>query len=292
MCHSNLDFDPARHQEAFGGSKALTTRLFTLSQGQLAIAFPEGFGMPLLGDHPLSLTTQALNLNPTGEAVSVRHRVSIHYAKQSQLSAPMKPLFTKGVYGLQLLEGENGYFGVDAPKQETHGPGCLQGQNATTHVFGDAQGRKFTGHWVVKPGREVNQTLVTKILELPYDTTIHYIAVHLHPFAESLELRDLTEGKVVFKSSTRPFPDRIGLAHVDSFSSVEGIPIYQDHEYELVSVYQNITDKDQDSMAVMNLYMLDKDFVAPALEPVSQPDDGGGGPPAAAVEPSASAAER
>ena len=117
----------------------------------------------------------------------------------------------------------------------------------------------------MKPGREVNQTLVTKILELPYDTTIHYIAVHLHPFAESLELRDLTTGQVVFKSSTRQFPDRIGLAHVDSFSSVEGIPIYKDHEYELVSVYQNITDKDQDSMAVMNLYMLDKDFVVPAL---------------------------
>jgi hypothetical protein len=144
----------------------------------------------------------------------------------------------------------------------------------------------------VKPGREENRTLVTKILELPYDTTIHYIAVHLHPFAESLELRDLTTGQSVFKSSTRPFPDRIGLAHVDSFSSVEGIPIYKDHEYELVSVYQNITDQDQDSMAVMNLYMLDKDFVAPTLEPISQPDDGGGGPPAAAAEPSSSAAER
>ena len=141
----------------------------------------------------------------------------------------------------------------------------------------------------MKPGREVNQTLVTKILELPYDTTIHYIAVHLHPFAESLELRDLTAGQVVFKSSTRQFPDRIGLAHVDSFSSVEGIPIYKDHEYELVSVYQNVTDKDQDSMAVMNLYMLDKDFVAPTLAPGSQPDDEGGGPPAVAAEPSAAA---
>jgi hypothetical protein len=288
MCHSNLDFDPSRHQQAFGGSKSLTTRLFTLSQGQLEISFPAGFGMPLLGDEPLSLTTQALNLNPTGESVGVRHRVSIHYAKQSQLTTPMKPLFTKGVYGLQLLEGENGYFGIESPKEESHGPGCLQGQNAANHVFSDGQGRKFTGHWVVKPGREENRTLVTKILELPYDTTIHYIAVHLHPFAESLELRDLTTGQSVFKSSTRPFPDRIGLAHVDSFSSVEGIPIYKDHEYELVSVYQNITDQDQDSMAVMNLYMLDKDFVAPTLEPISQPDDGSG-PPAVAADHAATA---
>jgi hypothetical protein len=284
MCHSNLDFDPSRHQESFGGSKSLTTRLFTLSQGQLDIAFPPGYGIPLLGNEELKLTTQVLNLNPTGESVGVRHRVSIRYAKQSELAKPMQPLFTKGVYGLQLIEGKDGYFGIETPQQETHGPGCLQGQNATTHTFNDAHGRKFTGHWVVKPGREVNQTLVTKILDLPYDTTIHYIAVHLHPFAESLELRDLTSGQVVFKSSTRQFPDRIGLAHVDSFSSVEGIPIYKDHEYELVSVYQNTTDQDQDSMAVMNLYMLDQDFTPPTLEPAPQPADESGGPPAVAGE--------
>jgi len=285
MCHSNLDFDPSLHQQTFGDTgKSITTRLFTLSQGQLDIAFPPGFGIPVLGNEPLSLTTQALNLNPTGESVGVRHRVNIHYAKQAETTKPMSALFTKGVYGLQLLEGPNGYFGVEEPKEGTHGPGCLQGQNATSHFFTDPQGRKFTGHWVVKPGRETNNTLVTKILDLPYDTTIHYIAVHLHPFAESLELRDLTAGKTVFKSSTRQFPDRIGLAHVDSFASGPGIPIYKDHEYELVSVYQNNTDKDQDSMAVMNLYMLDQDFVIPKASELIESDDGSG-PPAVAAEP-------
>jgi hypothetical protein len=275
MCHSNLDFDVARHQQTFGGSKSITSRLFTLSQGQLDIAFPEGFGLPLVASEPLALTTQVLNLNPSSQSVEVRHHVTVRYARQADLERPIQPLFTKGVYGLQLLEGADGYFGLDTPDQSVHGPGCLQGQNAASHIFADAQGRKFTGHWVVKPGREVNHTLVTRILDLPYDTTIHYIAVHLHPFAESLELYDLTTGASVFKSSTRPFPDKIGLAHVDSYSSAVGIPIYKDHEYELVSVYQNITDQDQDSMAVMNLYMLDKDFVAPgsrSVEPATEVD--------------------
>jgi hypothetical protein len=215
--------------------------------------------------------------------VSVRHRVTIRYSKQAERVMPMRPLFTKGVYGLQLLEGQSGHFGIDAPDRQLHGPGCLQGQNATTHEFQDPQGRKFTGHWIVKPGREENRTLVTKILELAYDTSIHYIAVHLHPFAESLELRDLTTGKSVFKSATRQFPDRIGLAHVDAFSSVSGIPIYKDHEYELVSVYNNTTDRDQDSMAVMNLYMLDKDFVMPGSAPTPAPA------PAALLDPPAEA---
>ena len=42
-----------------------------------------------------------------------------------------------------------------------------------------------------------DRTLVTELMSLPYDTTVHYIAVHLHPFAESLELIDLTTGKNV-----------------------------------------------------------------------------------------------
>lgn len=60
-------------------------------------------------------------------------------------------------------------------------------------------------------------------MQILYETRIHYIAVHLHPFAESLELRDLTTGESLFTSSARNYEDRIGLAHVDYFSSSEGI---------------------------------------------------------------------
>jgi hypothetical protein len=45
---------------------------------------------------------------------------------------------------------------------------------------------------------------------------------------------------------------------VDHFSSREGIPLYRDHEYELVSIYNNTTPVDQDSMAVMHLYVRDR----------------------------------
>jgi hypothetical protein len=97
-------------------------------------------------------------------------------------------------------------------------------------------------------------------MQIPYDTTAHYIAVHLHPFAESLELRDLTADKSLFKSAVENFEGRIGLERVDYFSSVEGIELFKDHEYEIVSVYDNTTDEEQDSMAVMYLYLRDKVF--------------------------------
>jgi len=57
----------------------------------------------------------------------------------------------------------------------------------------------------------------------------------------------------------------IGLEHVDHFSSEKGIPVYKDHEYELVTVYDNTSGQPQDSMAVMFLYMLDRDFRKPVL---------------------------
>jgi hypothetical protein len=257
----------ARHRQIFGWRKYPSRRVFTLSEGQTEVRLPDGFGIPLRSDEPLSVTAQVLNHNHKGDPVRVRQRVTVHFVRDRALPRPLVPLYQRGVNTLVRVDGPSGGYGEEVEEHAAHDHGGADGMAADTMPYRDKKGRSFAGHWVVKPGREVNHTLVTKILELPYDTTIHYIAVHLHPFAESLELRDLTTGTTVFRSGTRPFPDRIGLAHVDSYSSVEGIPIYQDHEYELVSVYQNITDRDQDSMAVMNLYMLDHDFVLPIAAP-------------------------
>lgn len=56
------------------------------------------------------------------------------------------------------------------------------------------------------------------------------------------------------------FNNSIGIDQVDYYSSALGIPLYKDHEYELLSVYNNTTSYDQDVMAVMFLYVLDKEF--------------------------------
>lgn len=262
MCHSNLDIDPSAHAKALDAQGSISGRLFTLSQGQFKIAFPTGFGIPIMSSEKLSLTTQVLNLNVAKpKDLKVRHRVSVRYARESEIDGEMKPLFQKSAYGLALIEGPDGHFGMSPG--EGHGEGCIARENASEHEYDDEHNRRFTGHWVVKPGREVNRTKVTKLLGIPYDTTAHYIAVHLHPFAESLELVDKTTGKTVFKSKARNYTTKIGLEHVDYYASVEGMPFYDDHEYELVSVYNNTTKEEQDSMAVMYVYFLDKEFDKP-----------------------------
>jgi len=263
MCHSNLDINMPQHMRILGLERVSPNRVFTLSQGQQQIRFPEGFGMPIVSLEAFRLTTQVLNLNRADESFEVRHKVSIEYIRDADLKVPLKPLFQLSANAMVLVEGTDGHFGLPPEADpNVHGTGCLVGTSAsdTGGLFRDDYGRRFSAHWQVKPGREVNHTNVTRFMNAPFDTTVHYIAVHLHPFAESLELRDLTTGKTLYHSRTRPAEGRIGLAHVDYYTSAEGIPIYKSHEYELVSVYNNTTAELQDSMAVMYLYALDKEY--------------------------------
>jgi hypothetical protein len=265
MCHSNLDVDPRAHWKHFGSNAAISGRLFTLSQGQQDIRFPNGFGIPMMSNQPLDLVTQVLNLNLPEPDLKVRHKVAIRFVRDKETATPMKPLFQKAVQGFKSLEDAPAHYGYG--KQEdsvAQHAGCSVGMAAVKgDVSKDDFGKKFTGHWIVEPGREVNRTMVTKFLRLQFDTKIHYIAVHLHPFAQSLELIDKTAGKTVFRAETRNSADKIGLEHIDYFTSDEGVPLYKDHEYELVSVYENTSGEDQDSMAVMYLYLHDQNFTRP-----------------------------
>jgi len=97
-------------------------------------------------------------------------------------------------------------------------------------------------------------------MNIPYDATIHYILVHLHPFAESLELVDITKNKRVFRAKVKNFTDKVGLKKISIFKSKKGIPIYKDHDYELISIYNNTSNEDQDAMAVMYIFLRDKTF--------------------------------
>ena len=101
------------------------------------------------------------------------------------------------------------------------------------------------------------------MLDLQYDTKIHFVAVHMHPFAKSMRMRDLTTGDVVFESKVHSFTDKLGLEEVEFISSPTGIPVYGDHEYELVSVYNNTSSEEQDAMALVYLYLEDRRFALP-----------------------------
>ena len=121
----------------------------------------------------------------------------------------------------------------------------------------------MTGHWIVPPGHQVNHSDVTWFMNLPFDTRMHYAAVHLHPFAQELILRDTTANRDVFAAKATNPMTGVGLTRVDRFSSVEGAPLYKSHTYEIVSVYDNPTKENVDSMASIFLGLDDVEFARP-----------------------------
>ena len=75
-----------------------------------------------------------------------------------------------------------------------------------------------------------------------------------------MELRDLTTGTTIFRLNSRDWPDRVGVAYVEEFKSIEGIPIQRDHRYELSAEYDNPLKVETDAMAILYLYFLEKDL--------------------------------
>jgi hypothetical protein len=274
MCHINLDANIGDHKQRFGWTKNVSPRLFTLSQAQFGVEFPRGFAMPVMSDESFSLATQVLNHNRENVNAQVRHKVTIRFARDADLKTPMKPLFSTNGFVVRLLQGEDGNYGMPLSEKTMHGPSCMPGMAAPAgkaSVYPDSFGRSFSGHWVVQTGREVSSTNITKMLNLPFDTTVHYINIHLHPFAEWFELKDLTTGKTLFKSKIKGPKKGIGLEHIELFSSEKGIEMYKNHEYGLSVTYNNTSGVVQDAMATMFLYLLDKEFKKPAQVAPSVP---------------------
>jgi hypothetical protein len=65
------------------------------------------------------------------------------------------------------------------------------------------------------------------------------------------------------KIQAEDYRDKVGVARMGEFQSEQGIVIRPNHQYELRAVYNNTTSSDSDAMAILYLYLLEKDFCYP-----------------------------
>ena len=91
------------------------------------------------------------------------------------------------------------------------------------------------------------------------EATVHHIAAHVHNHGEYVRLTDLTTGEVLWQADVEYESDRRQILKIAVYSSVEGIKVYPDHEYEIEALYDNTTDHDVDAMAVMYLMFNPRD---------------------------------
>ena len=89
---------------------------------------------------------------------------------------------------------------------------------------------------------------------------LHAAAIHVHPFATMISLFDKTTHKAIFTSRIVNHKGKIGLTSIEPFSSVEGIWLYKNHDYEIALEVNNTTAIDQDMMGSMFLFFYDKEL--------------------------------
>lgn len=255
VCHTNVDFYDGEHYSHWNLNERIGEqypRLTSMSNGIESYRFPNGFGFPVFTDEHLFLATQTLNHNIRGDAFSVKHKVTLGYKKHSE---DMKPLMSRTIFVMLPYKSDKPFEG---PTEQN--PNMCLPVETKNHSYVDENGQHLSGHWVIFKGKETYSSDVTQQLQLKDSTTMHHIAVHLHPFAEELQFRDKTMDSTLFVSKAENYRDKIGLKKISYFSSESGIMLYPDHKYELVLKTDNTTNENQDMMASMFVFLFDKEM--------------------------------
>lgn len=255
LCHTNIDFFNGVHYKNLKLPKRINSqypRLGTLSNGINELKFPEGFGFPVAGNDAFIVASRTLNHNIEDAFFKVKHQIEF---TTENAEAQLKPLVPKALVLIQDYDREN----PDNPEPSDDPNLCLP-LDLKNHSFPNAEGVRFAAHWVLPKGEHLYKFNVTYQLQLNEDSRIHALAAHLHPDAQRFTLYDLTDDKPVHTIICENYDEKIGLKSVPTYSSVEGIPIYKDHEYELQLLTNNPSDGFRDMMAVLFIYVYDREM--------------------------------
>jgi hypothetical protein len=96
----------------------------------------------------------------------------------------------------------------------------------------------------VKPGRHEFQ----KSFQAPFDGRIHFMGTHIHPYGVSVELYDVTNARMVWRS-TRRLDNAGQMIGMDTFDSGSGYAVKAGDMFRITAVYDNPTSAPIDAMA-------------------------------------------
>ncbi len=273
ICHLNLDVVPSLRNQLFPeGERCGNGRILTLTQGQTEFYFPEGFAVPVASEEQWTFTFQAAN-RTTDQHRRIKHRCRLYLVKDSELVYPVKALHWYAPYVSVIVDRDTAEA---ATAQQKNHPECLAmspGVNAPNSVpgstFNDKFNRKLSGHWVVPPGVHTYSSPIVDERDSGFgskDRRIHAVWTHLHPLCTKTSLvrcdRDQRR-KVLEAHAKTSLAGGLELKEIGTIYSKEGIPLAAGQHYELEAIYENKTDKPQDSMVVMGIFFADDKFARP-----------------------------
>jgi hypothetical protein len=120
--------------------------------------------------------------------------------------------------------------------------------------------------YMVRPGIDER----TIDLRFQYPGRIHFMAVHIHPYGESIELYNKTDGKSVWKAAGKRDGDG-PLISMPTYDNKKGYAFDPEQEYMIRVRYNNSTDRIQDAMAGLFILFASADGKLPS--PSEPPPD-------------------
>ena len=229
LCHSGVIDDS-------GGP------VLSIAQGQEEIVFPERWALRLPNQN-LKVLGMVLNNNYADmrEMVNIRATISF-FDDASAREWKTRPL--------RLTAATIHVPTVHAPDADPE-VSCLPAD--------PGHKSKVTSHWMVPPGKHRYSSPVRDLppFWIEEDTRIHYIWMHVHPYARSMELRDVTAGETVWRGEVHNHATLAAVLGTDHYADANGTPLYADHDYEVSTIYDNPTDHDIDAMAALWIYVAD-----------------------------------
>jgi hypothetical protein len=231
------------------------TRLMVTATGSAEIRFPEGYGMTVsqilrgVGPDQRSMTFLGMVLNNYVPDIDrkAKVRATIEYWKDDDPGRP--PLQKLYKTGLTMEVEDLAEYKPPAgePTNDDVASHCV--------LVGGAN-----AHWLVPPGPQTTRKRYARFLAI--DGTVHYAVAHLHNYGRYVRLTDVTTGERLWQTDVQYEPDRMQIARIPVYSSLEGFPIYKQHVYEIEAFYDNTTDHDVDAMAQIDLYFHPKGDVS------------------------------
>ena len=278
ICHFNWNNDVALHNKRFPeATHTENGRLFSITQGQTEIFLPKGYGIPAAGDETWAFWFQAAN-RTTMQHRKLTHRCTLYVIKDRELLNPIQAMHEK-LPTMGLVTDRN--FPDLTTEYKKVCPACSgtsSGVNAPNDVLGgvytDKTGRRYTGHWVVPPGKHTYTCMVNDV-ETPdfgnpkddLEPMIHLVWSHVHPLCTDFSLYEIKDSgkRLVLSSKSDTKTDHgLQIRKVDIVSSEQGIPLHPiGAKYELEQTYNNTTGEPLDSMGTMGIFFTDKKFIRP-----------------------------
>jgi hypothetical protein len=237
FCHSQLQL-------------ANNLRPVVMATGISEIRLPEGFGLPVREmaaalsneKRPLTFLGMVLNNHEGDINRRVRVRATVEYLPEERAAGMSKLWRVEMPMTVKDLER---YRGPVCEADDELSPHCL--------LVGEAN-----NHWMVPPGPQRTRKLCKRF---PVDLTVHYAAVHLHNHGVYMRLSDTTTNEILWQTNVKNEPDRVQIAEIPPYSSVEGFTLHADHDHEIEAYYENTTDHDVDAMAMMYLFVTESKAV-------------------------------